>query len=188
MKKTILSLCSAAALCLFAACNNEPKTEDSKEVAKEQNEVKFDDTKVEGDAEWATDAAEGGMLEVMLGKLAATNGASPKVKEFAQMMVDDHSKAGDELKALAQQKNITLPAALGEKRQKAYNDLAEKKGAEFDKAYTSYMVDDHQEDIDEYKEESDKGKDAELRAYAAGKVPTLEHHLEMAKAARDAVK
>jgi putative membrane protein len=189
MKKTILSLSLLGALSMFAACSStENKTEDSKEVAKDQNEAKFDDTNIEDDTKWAADAAEGGMLEVQLGKLAQTNAANPKIKEFGNMMMTDHSKAGDELKALAAKKNISLPTALGDKKQKDYNDLAAKKGADFDKAYADYMVSDHKEDIDDYQKEADKGKDAEMKAWAAGIIPTLQHHLQMAEAARDAVK
>lgn len=188
MKKTILSLSLLGALSLFASCNTESKPEDSKEVAQEQNEAKFDDTNIEEDTQWATAAAEGGMLEVQLGNLAQTNASSPKIKEFGKMMSDDHSKANEELKALAARKNISLPAALGEGKQKDYNDLAAKKGADFDKAYADYMVSDHKEDIDKYQKEAEKGKDPEIKAWAAGKVPTLQHHLQMAEEAKNAVK
>ncbi len=189
MKKTILSLSLLGALSMFAACgNSETKTEDSKEVAQDQNETKFEDTNIEDDTKWATNAAEGGMLEVQLGNLAQSNGASPKIKELGKMMVDDHSKANEELKSLAAQKNITLPAALGDSKQKDYNDLAAKKGADFDKAYADYMVSDHKEDIDAYQKQADKGKDPEMKAFAAGKIPTLQHHLQMSEAAKDAVK
>lgn len=188
MKKYIITAMAFAMFSLFSACGDSSKPEDSKEAAKDANEQKFDDSKIEDDAQWAVKAADGGMEEVALGQLAQTNGASPKVKELGKMMVDDHTKANEELKALAAKKNITLPAAMSENRQKDYDDLAKKTGADFDKAYTSMMVDDHQEDIDEFKKEGNDGKDAELKAWAAGKVATLEHHLEMAKAARDAVK
>ncbi len=188
MKKTILLALAAMSFTVFSACGDNKKPEDTKEVANDANDKKFDDTKMENDAEWAVKAADGGMEEVQLGKLAQSNGTSPKVKELGKMMVDDHSKANEELKALAAKKNITLPAALSEKRQKDYDDLAKKTGADFDKAYTNMMIDDHQEDIDLFKKEGNDGKDADIKAWAAGKVATLEHHLEMAKAAHDAVK
>src|SRR5690606_28857010 len=139
MKKK-LNLFFIAALALAISCGNPNKQEDSAEGAEDQNEEKFNDSNLERDTELAVEAADGGMLEVELGKLAQTNGSSPQVKKFGQMMADDHSKANDELKALAQQKNITLPAALSDKHQKKYNDLAEKKGKEFDKDYIDFMV------------------------------------------------
>ena len=171
--------------CKVASCGND---NDSKTVAKDENKEKFDNTAIEDDTKFAVAAADGGMLEVELGKLALTNASSSKVKEFAQMMVNDHGKANDELKALAQTKNISLPAALSSKNQDRYSDMAKKKGADFDKDYTSFMVDDHKEDIEAFKKEAEKGKDAELKNWAASKVPVLEHHLMMAQAADSIVR
>lgn len=188
MKKYLIAIVALATLTTFSACGDSSKTEDSKEVAADANEQKFDDSKMEDDAQWAVKAADGGMMEVQLGKLAQANGVNPKVKELGKMMEEDHTKAGNELKELAAKKNISLPAALSDDKQKKYDDLAKKTGADFDKAYTSFMIDDHEEDIDSYKKEGNDGKDADIKAWAAGKVATLEHHLEMAKDAHDAVK
>src|ERR1700722_6182672 len=69
------------------------------------------------DMTFAQKAAQGGMAEVKLGQLAVQNGASDPVKQFGQKMVDDHSKAGDELKALASKENLTLPMSLDAKDQ-----------------------------------------------------------------------
>ncbi len=186
MKKLIYSILTLASFSVFVSCGGS-ENKDSKEVAKENNEAKFEDTKIEDDTKFAVNAADGGMLEVQLGKLAQTNGVSQSVKDLGKMMESDHAKANDELKSLAAQKNITLPASLSEKHQKTYDDLAAKKGADFDKAYADAMVSDHNDDIDEFKKEADKGKDADIKSWAAGKVPVLEHHLEMSKATKDAV-
>lgn len=153
-----------------------------KQLKAEDSTAVFDDTK------FAVAAANGGLLEVQLGKLAQTKATSPKVIEFAKMMVEDHSKASKELMTLAGTKTITLPAILDNKTQKDYDDLAKLDKAAFDKAYTDYMVKDHKEDIDEFQKEADKGKDAELKAFAAKHVPILKHHLEMAQQANNAVK
>ena len=102
-------------------------------------------------------------------------------------MVDDHSKANSELATLAAQKQISIPPTLSEKKQTKYDDLSKIKGSEFDKAYAKFMVEDHKEDIEAFKKEAEKGIDAELKAWAAEKVPTLEHHLMMAEAAEKAV-
>jgi len=171
---------------VLAACGN--NSNDSKKEANAANDKKFDSTSIEDDTKFAVAAADGGMMEVALGKLAQTNAASPTVKQFGQMMIDDHSKAGEELKKLASSKNISLPAALSNKNQDKYNDLAKKKGKDFDKDYTSFMVDDHKDDIDEFKKQADKGKDPDLKSWAAGKVPVLEHHLAMAQAADSVVR
>ena len=109
------------------------------------------------------------------------------MKEFAQTMIDDHSKANEELKTLAQSKNITLPTTLSEENQEHYNDIAEKSGAEFDQAYCDFMVKDHKDDLDKFKKAADKAEDPDLKSWAAGKVPVLEHHLSMAEGMEKAV-
>lgn len=181
MKKIAISILMAATVVAFTNCNNN-KTEDSKEVAEEQNEAKLDTTALEDDSEFAVAAADGGLMEVQLGELAQKNAASADVKKFGEMMMKDHSKAGEELKTLASSKNITLPAMLSDEKQKKYDDLAKKKGAEFDKAYISFMVDDHKEDISEFEDAAKDAKDPDVKAWAESKLPTLKHHLEMAEA------
>ena len=143
---------------------------------------------MEDDAEFAVSAADAGMMEVQLGSLALSKASSAKIKEFAQTMIDDHTKANEELKALAQAKNITLPVALSDKHQKKYNEMAEKSGTEFDKEYCDFMVKDHKDAVDLFKNAADKSKDTELKAWASEKLPTLEHHLGMAEAMKESVK
>ena len=174
-------------LTLAAACGKKVET-DSAEIAEDQNEEKFDSTKVEDDTEFAVKAADGGMLEVKLGELAQSNGSSAEVKKFGQQMITDHGKAGSELQSLAQQKNISIPGTLSDDNQKKYDDLATKTGSDFDKAYSEFMVKDHKEDIDMFQDEADNGKDAELKSWAAEKLPTLKHHLMMAEEAEKAAK
>jgi putative membrane protein len=173
------------ALSVLSACG--PKRDDGKKQAEEQNDDKFKG-KMENDAEFAVEAADGGMLEVRLGRLALTNSNSAKVKQFGQMMIDDHSKAGEELQNLARSKNISLPSALSNKCQKKYDDLAGKKGEDFDKAYSKLMVKDHEDDVDKFKKEGEKGVDADIKSWAAAKVTTLEHHLQAAREMDEAVR
>jgi putative membrane protein len=184
MKTHLIFLCGLLA---FSACTKKVDN-DSKELAEDQNEEKFEDSKVEDDTEFAVAAADGGLLEVKLGELAIANAASPEIKKFGQSMVDDHGKANLELKGLAEQKQITIPTTLSDRKQEKYDELSQKKGAEFDEAYAEFMVKDHKDDIDAFKKEAEKGNDADLKAWAAGKVPVLEHHLMMAEAAEKAVK
>ena len=187
MKKIIVSPLLLATLLFGTACESN-KTKDPTEVAEETNEKKFDDRKAEDDSEFLVDAASGGLFEVELGNLAVKNASSPKVKEFGQTMAMDHSKANEELKTLASKKNVTIPTAPGEDYQKKINELSQKKGAEFDKAYMKTMVDDHEDDIEEFQEAFNKGNDVEIKAFAQGKVPILQHHLEMARAIYETIK
>jgi putative membrane protein len=188
MRQTPIRLFLAAILTAALFSCGQQKQEDSKEIAEEQNEDRTEGTDIKRDTDFAVEAADGGMLEVQLGTFAAANAASPDVKKFGQMMVDDHTKANDELKTLANQKGIALPATLSDKHQKKYDDLVSRKGADFDEEYMEFMVKDHEEDIDAFEKEANDGNDPEVKSWASGKVATLRHHLDMAKTTRDAVK
>jgi putative membrane protein len=132
-------------------------------------------------------AAKGGLAEVELGQLAAEKGTSDEVKKFGQRMVSDHGKANDELKSLAQQKNITVPTEVDAKDKATHDRLMKMSGAEFDRAYMQYMLNDHRTDVNEFKKESAAGKDPDVKAWAAKTLPTLEEHLKLAQDANKAV-
>jgi len=140
------------------------------------------------DQTFATKAAIGGLAEVQLGNLAKEKASSAEVKNFGQQMVDDHSKANDELKSLLTSKGVTVPTSLDSKHQALYDRLSKLSGAEFDRAYMKEMVSDHKTDVDEFRKESQKGSDAELKGFAAKTLPTLEHHLQMAQTTEASVR
>jgi putative membrane protein len=129
-----------------------------------------------------TKAAGGGLMEVELGQLAQQNAKSERVKNFGQMMVRDHSQANDDLKAVARQKNVTLPETMPAEHQHHKDDLSKKTGAEFDKAYMKMMVDDHKKDIDAFEKASKDASDPDVKNFASQKLPTLRMHLDSAKA------
>jgi len=133
------------------------------------------------------DAAMGGMAEVQLGKLAQEKAMNQRVKNFGEMMVRDHSAANDDLKAIARQKNVTLPTDLG-KHQDHYNDLSKKNGAEFDKAYMKMMLDDHQDDVKAFEKIAENGTDPDVKTFASQKLPVLRKHLDSAKAINKSLK
>ena len=188
MKKNIVCLMIAAMTLTFVSCGTKDGREDSTEVAEDQKEEKLEDSNTDEAAEFAVEAADLGLLEVQLSTLALTKASSPQVKQFAQMMVDDHTKANNELKTLAQTKNISLPTVLSDASQRKFDNLNEKTGAEFDKEYMDAMVKDHKEAIDEFEDEAEDGKDAEIKSWAAGKLTALRHHLETAEKAQEVAK
>jgi putative membrane protein len=189
MKKRPVKLFLAAMLsaALFS-CGNQSRQEDPKDIAEERNEEKMDDTDLKRDADFAVEAADRGLMEVQLAKLAQTKATSSEVKQFAQKIAAEHTKANDELKALAQRKNISLPAALSEDKQKKYNDLNEKKGLDFDRDYMDAMVSSHDESISKFEKEAEDGNDPEIKAWAANKLSTLRQHHDMAKTTHETVK
>lgn len=135
----------------------------------------------ESDRKFVTAAAEGGMAEVELGHLAEQNGKSDAVKNFGKRMVDDHSKANDELKTVAASKGITLPKEPNAEQRQTKDRLSKLKGDEFDRAYMEDMVKDHTEDVAEFQRESQSGADKDVKGFAAKTLPIIEEHLKMAK-------
>jgi putative membrane protein len=140
-----------------------------------------------GDHNFFTTAAEDGMAEVELGKLAQQKGSSEQVKSFGATMVTDHTKAGDELKALAGSKGVTLPSTPG-KHQKDIDKLGKKSGADFDRDYAKHMVDAHKKAVSLFQKTAKSSGDADVKAFAAKTLPTLQQHLEHANTLNAAVK
>jgi putative membrane protein len=126
-------------------------------------------------------AAQGGMAEVELGNLALQNASSQAVKDFGQKMVDDHSKANNELKDLAARKDVTLPGAIDARDQATKDRLSQLHGAAFDRAYMRDMVMDHKKDIADFQKEANSGMDPDVKNWASTTLPTLQHHLQMAQ-------
>lgn len=133
------------------------------------------------DRKFMDKAAQGGMAEVELGQLAEQNGQSAEVKAFGKRMVNDHSKANDQLKQLAAQKGVSLPTSLDAKDEATKDKLSKLQGAAFDKAYMKDMVADHKKDVAEFKHESMAAHDPELKSWAGQTLPTLESHLQEAE-------
>jgi putative membrane protein len=134
-----------------------------------------------GDKKFIEDAAAGGMAEVELGKLAEQRASNAQVKQFGSRMVQDHGKAGDELKSLASSKGVQLPAALPKNLQSDVDKMGKLTGADFDKAYMKHMVDDHKHDVSMFEKESKSGQDTDLKAWAGKTLPTLREHLQLAQ-------
>lgn len=133
------------------------------------------------DVSFAKEAAEGGMLEVKLGKYAMENGKSEAVKMFGKRMVEDHSKANMELMTVAANKGIPLPKELDKKCQEMCDKLTKLKGAEFDKEYMRHMVEDHEMDVAKFAMAAKSLQDPELKAWAFKTLPVLNEHLRLAK-------
>lgn len=127
------------------------------------------------DKQFFKKAAIGGMTEVSAGKLAAENGTTDSVKKFGQRMVDDHTKAGEQLKALAAQKSIELPSAPDEKHQAMLDKLKTMNGADFDKVFIADMKAGHADAIATFKAGS-QSKDADIAKFATATLPTLHDH------------
>jgi putative membrane protein len=134
-----------------------------------------------GDTAFAMKAAQANMAEVELGKLALQKSTQDEVKKFAQMMIDDHSKALDELKGIAESKKITLPTTIDAEHKTLSDRLSKTSGAAFDRDYMQAMVDGHKKVAADFRKESQSGSDAELKSWAAKTLPTVEAHFKQAQ-------
>jgi len=140
-----------------------------------QMPVKADDQK------FVKEAALGGMTEVEVGKLAQEKASSDAVKQFGKKLEQDHSKANDQLKQAAARDGLTVPDTLDSKHQKRIDKLSKLSGEAFDKAFIKDAVKDHQNDIREFKNESQNGTHPSIKNFASDAIPVLQEHLSMAK-------
>jgi putative membrane protein len=133
------------------------------------------------DRKFVMEAAQGGMAEVEMGQLATEKASNPDVKKFGQRMVDDHTKANDQLKQVASQEGIQLPTSISAKDKMTKERLSKLSGADFDKAYMADMVKDHTKDVADFQKESTSGKDPAVKDFATQTLPTLQSHLQAAQ-------
>ncbi len=131
------------------------------------------------DYKFAKAAAEGGKMEVDLGKIAAQKSSNPSVQQFGQRMVTDHGKAGDKLKEIASKNGATLPAELTASQQKEVDRLNALSGEEFDKQYVALMVHDHKKDLKEFQHAAKTAENPDLKEFAATTATTIQEHLTM---------
>jgi len=179
---------------LLLACNNEGK--DSVEQADSANKSKMDSGSTtsqtlqtdEASSSFLVKAADGGMTEVRLGELAQQKASSKMVKDYGTMLIHDHSAANDKVKALAAQRNVTLPNAPGNENQERIDKLAKRTGKDFDKSFMDAMQSDHKKDIDMFKDASNKVNDADIKAFVDNTIPTLQMHLDSANVIRKGLK
>ena len=167
----------AAASALVAAGPAAAQSQDK--GASPQKSAKSGESK--SDAKHMKDLAIANMAEVETGKLALDKAQDPKVKEFAQHMVDDHGKMLDEVQSLAQSKGVDLPGAPDAKHQKALKKLQSASGADFDREYMRAMVKDHRDALKLAQRTAKGAKDPDLKAAAQKAVPDIQDHLKMAQ-------
>jgi putative membrane protein len=133
------------------------------------------------------EAAQGGMMEVTLGQMAADKAQNEAVKNFGQRMVKDHGQANEELKNLAKSEGVTIPSDMGSEGKELQQRLQKLSGAEFDQAYMQEMLKDHKKDIEAFNQEAQNGKDPEVKDWATKTLPTLREHYQLGQTAADKI-
>jgi putative membrane protein len=185
----ILTLASLVAA-LSSSCNESRREQeqDSNEVAEERNDEKFEDNDMEKDADFVAEAVAANLAEIQMTKLAAQRSSNAEVKRLAKTLEADHTKVLAELKALAQQKAITIPVEPMDEAKRKMDNLREEDAKDFDKKWLEAMEDAHDKSINKFERRADKGEDADIKAFASKTVPHLKMHKEQIDQAQDHLK
>ncbi len=198
---TLTTLAAAAVLCCVPAfaqtAESQSSMQDAQPTAQTQHNMKHGamsnmDNGGSGSASmqdkmFLKKASAGNVAEIKTAQLALQKSNNDQVKQFAQKMIDDHTKLNDQAKPVAQQLNMTPPTEPMPKEQAMYTKLQGMSGDSFDKAYMKGMVKDHEEDLKEFKKEASSGKDQQVKDLAQQGEPIIQGHLDMAKQVATAV-
>jgi putative membrane protein len=132
-------------------------------------------------ATFAKKVAAANTFEIQSSELAKERAQSTDVKSFADKMIADHTKAGQEFKAAVKAANVSPPPAEqpDAKQKAALSKLQKAQGPAFDRAYVDAQLKAHKEAVSLFRNYSKKGRTAELKSFAEKTLPTLEHHLSM---------
>lgn len=187
MKHSLIFLLALALISLGCSGNEKAATRDnnSAQPASADNSASSsaasNNTNSNSDQTFLQDAIKGNRAEVKLGKMVTAKTKDPNVKQFAEMMVKDHTVALSQLQQLAQQKNVNVPEGLPDDAQQLQSKLQSDTGRQFDQDYMDGMVQDHQKDVQDFKDASQNAKDPDVKKIATKLTPTLEHHLQKAQ-------
>jgi putative membrane protein len=133
------------------------------------------------DRNFVETAASAGKAEVEAGKLASDKARNPAVKDFAKMMVDDHSKANDKLMTWAKENKFEPSKDMKVEHKRGASTLSGQSGAQFDRMYMDSQLQEHQKAVQLFTHQSTAGQNMELKQFAAETLPTLQQHLKMAQ-------
>jgi putative membrane protein len=137
------------------------------------------------DDQFVDKASAAGLAEVNLANIALKKASSPDVRQFAQQMIDDHTRANRELLALADKKKLAMAQKMDPPHEMLAEKLLRTEGADLDREYMKSQLADHQEAVALFERESKNGNDGDLKEWAGKTLPTLKRHLEMARAWND---
>jgi putative membrane protein len=165
---------------IFSSCvSDNNKADESKEVAEEINDKKFDTKANEKDAQFVVDASSGSYDEISIADVALSKSSNADIKLLAQSLKDDHSAFITELNGLASKKSITVPAVASEDGGKAVTKLSEAKVTDFDKDWLEKEKDMHEKSVKKYEDASNNCTDADIKNWATTTLPKIKNHLEM---------
>ncbi len=184
MKHSLFALLILGLISVGCTSTNKASTSDT--TAQPNSGAAASSPSTNSDQDFVTRAAQGNSAEIELGKIVAAKSKNPSVKQFAQikqfaqMMVKDHTTAISELQELAQSKNLNFNDDLPDDAKALQAKLSSDTGKQLDKDYMDSMVEDHQKDVQEFTDKSETAKDPDVKQWAGKTLPTLQKHLEKA--------
>ena len=194
-KNFFATLMAASVIVFTTGCANEGDNKDSIEIADSLNKDQrktADSAGVyrpdEATSDFLVCASNSGMAEVMMGELARERATRSDVKQIAGSMVQQHDAVNAKVKQLAGERNVMLPDSVSADSRKAFLDLSEKKGKDFDEKYINIMIDDHKSVVNLFQEAIDKSHDEKIREFAQNTLPQLKQHLDSFQAIRKNIK
>jgi putative membrane protein len=125
-------------------------------------------------------ASAAGQTEILASRMVDTHSQTMGVRAFAKTMIDDHTKANDQLLAAAKKDGYTVSSTPTQAQEAELSQLEPLKGAAFDSAYAAMMVKDHRAAVTLFQDESTSGRNSDIKAFAAQTLPVIQHHLAMA--------
>ncbi len=195
--KRIFRILTVVSLVSLLACNDARREhdgmtsnddKDSKERAEDANDEKFEDNDMEKDADFVANTVAANYGEIKFAQLAKQNSANPEVKKMADMLVKDHTKTLNDLKAFASSKAISVPVEADDEAIRKTERFSDEAGKDFDKKWCKEMIDRHEESINKFEKRLDKTEDADLKALINKTLPTLRSHRDQLQSLHDRMK
>jgi putative membrane protein len=190
MRKTTMgsaaSLAAAGVLLMAPGAFAQGHAGDDRRAAVQQTEPRSQEHTSSADAKlskaerkFLSKAAQSGMAEVQLGKLALDKASSEAVKRIGETLVEHHSSANGEVQQIAAAAGVTLPHEAGGKHKSAVKRLSKLSGEEFDREFLRYQLRHHREDFRQFEEAATKTENPEVKEFASSTLPTLREHQAM---------
>ena len=128
-------------------------------------------------------AANGDMYEIESSKLALQKAKNPQLKQYAQRMIDEHTKTSADLKAaVGNAEGVVIPTAMDERRQGMVDNLRQAPADGFDAVYIAQQTASHQENVELHQTYAENGDNAAIKALAAKHLPMITQHLQQIRA------
>ena len=170
-----------AAIAAMAALNASAQTSRTPSSGRQSSSAQSTAAQSADDSKFLQEAIRGNAAEVKMGELAKERAQNKAVRDFGQMLIDDHSKANEKAMAVAKQMNVTAASEPSAKQKQEYDAMAKLSGSEFDTTFMSHMVQGHQEAIAMYTTQAQSGDSSKATSYAKATLPTIKEHLSKAQ-------